>query len=205
MQRVQEGGRCLCLSLHWPPFLSHSSSLAWLTVCELSVSSNEKSHLSKSHGFQSAGNTCDVPRGMSSDNAFHWERAAVNLCVSFTLCFIRPYLSVSIIEEVVSWWVCALQTPGCKHDTSHGMRNHVWVTLCMWCNTSKKMSPKRAHKIWQRIIFCYDYLEVVFPWKAKSVFDMLFQILTTLSFPMSVLVSCSIFVRALNLPKTLTN
>lgn len=207
MQCVQEGGRCLCLSLHWPPFLSPSSSLAWLTGCELSVSSNEKSHLSKSHGFQRASNTCDALRGRSSDNAFHRERAAVNLCVSFTLCPIRPYWSVSIIEEVVSWWVCALRTPGCKYDTSHGVRNHVWVTLCMWCNTSKKMSPKRAHKqqLWQRMIFCYDYLEVVFPWKAKSVFDMLFQILTTLFFLMSVLVSCSIFIRALNLLKTIAN
>ncbi len=144
-------------------------------------------------------------RGRSSDNAFHRERAAVNLCISFTLCSIRPYWSVSIIEECSCklMGVC-FADPGCKHDTSHGVRNHVWVTLCMWCNTSKKMSPKRAHKqqIGQRIIFCYDYLEVVFPWKAKSVFDMLFQILTALSFQMSVLVSCSIFVRALNLPKT---
>lgn len=128
MQPVQEGGRCLCLSLHWPPF-SHIYLLwhDWQAVsCQ---SAQMRRAICLNHTASKAPATHERrSERKEQQQCFSPGKSSI----SITLCLISPYWSVCIIKEVVSWGVCALWT-----QVANTTAQTVWESMFVWCNTLK--------------------------------------------------------------------
>lgn len=139
------------------PILSHSSSPAWLTGCELSVSPNEKSHLSKSRGF---GSACDTRRKEASQCFPLGEscKKACCQCVCVNIVFSTPLLICLHHKGSCKVDGCAVSGPRAAKMTPCTTWDAMFESHFVWCNAPKICHQKEHNNKIGGTTFCYTPL-----------------------------------------------